>query len=175
MKKFFALMLALCLALCAVSAFAEGNTNEVKQIKWSDFEEKKPEGAMTVIDEIGMELYIPQELIRRTVSEEAAAKGIKMVLSNKDETAVVNAQISPVTLDAFKAALANSGINGITELEINGLKCINFNVTNNNVLSTSFAFQTKDNNTVVFSFSPANVEPNTGLFRIMAASIQAAE
>ena len=96
MKKFFALMLALCLALCAVSAFAEGNTNEVKQIKWSDFEEKKPEGAMTVIEEIGMKLFIPQELIQRTVSEEAAAKGIKMVLSNKDETAVVNAQISPV-------------------------------------------------------------------------------
>ena len=87
------------------------------------------------------------------------------------QTAVVNARSVPLTLDAFIATLANSGVTTTTPLEINGLQCVNFTVQTDGVLTTCMVFPTANDSVVVFGFTPANVEPYTGLFRLMAASI----
>ena len=175
MKKFFALALSLCLMLTAAAAFAETNADTaVRQIKWSDFEEKKPEGAMTVLDEkIGLKMYIPAQFIQSTLTEEQAAGGVVLLLNTEDQSAVVNAANMPLTLDAFLAGLANSGVTTTTEVEINGLKAVNFNVQTGEVLSTCVAMPTMMDTVLVFSFSPVN-EANADMFRVMAASIQKA-
>ena len=57
-------------------------------------------------------------------------------------------------------------------MDINGVKCTNFNVVAEGVLSTCIAVGTDQGSTLVFSFSPANQDPYTDLFRIMVASLQ---
>ena len=175
MKKFFALIMTLCLMLTAVTVFAENTAaTPVKQIKWSDFEDKKPEGAMTVLNEkTGLKMYIPAQFIQREITEAQEAEGTLVLLGTADESAVVNARNYAMSLDLFKVGLANSGVNEVTEMEINGLKCINFNVVTNGILSTCVAFPTLKDTVLVFGFSPVN-EANVDTFRLMTASIQKA-
>ncbi len=178
MKKFFALIMTLCLLLTAVTVFAENktDTNTVKTITWNEYKDKKPEGAMTILeDKIGLKMYIPAEFIQRGIPEDQAAKGTLLLMSNKDESAVVNARNVNTDLDKFLAFVAAQGVTDTYPMEINGLKCIAFNVDVEGVPSNVIAFPTKVNTTLVFSFSSANKEQYTEVFRVMAASIQRAD
>ena len=173
MKKLLAIVMALCLALTAVAVFAESNES-VKTINWTEYQEKAAAagGELTPINGTDLQIFIPKEFKETKLDEDAIAKGYIFVLKTEDGKAIANLQLVKLDVEAFKTQVAESGAVNLTAMDINGVKCTNFNVVAEGVLSTCIAVGTDQGSTLVFSFSPANQDPYTDLFRIMVASLQ---
>ena len=171
MKKLIALVMALCLALTAVAVFAE---DAEKKVSWADYQEKAAAagGELTPINGTDLQIFIPKEFKETKLDDDAIAKGYIFVLKTEDEKAIANLQLVKLDVEAFKTQVAESGAVNLTAMDINGVKCTNFNVVAEGVLSTCIAVGTDQGSTLVFSFSPANQDPYTDLFRIMVASLQ---
>ncbi len=172
MKKLFAALLSLSLILFSFAAFAE----EPVAVNWSEYEAQAAEidGQFARIGDTGLKMFIPAQFKDTELSDETLAGGIFMVLKPEEENAVVNAQVVPADIDVFKATLANQGVS-TWETVVNGISFTQFTVESNGILNASFALPTMQNTTLVFSFTPANQEPYTSLFKVMAASLQVAE
>ena len=174
MKKLFAVMMTLCLMLSAVAAFA-GEAN-VTIVNWSDHEADaaKIEGQFIKVADSGFKMFIPAEFKDASANLTQADRdsGIFMVLkSEKDDKAVVNAQIVPKDISSMVASLQQDG-RSVWEMRINGLIAVQFSVEKDGVTSSCFAFGSNTDKTLVFTFMPVNQEPYTSLYKVMASSIQ---
>ena len=94
--------------------------------------------------------------------------------AEKEEKAVVNAQIVAVDINTFRAGMESQG-KTIWETILNGLPCLQFNVEAEGVTTSCFAFGTEQGSVVVFGFTLSNQEPYASLYKVMASSIQLAE
>ncbi len=174
MKKLIAVLMSLCMLFCAAAFAGEA---EVSVVNWSDYEAEaaKIEGQFADVGQTGLKMFIPAEFKDTELSEETLAGGTFMVLkSEKEDKAVVNAQVVPVSLDAFMAKLEDAGT-ALRATELNGLPCCQFSVKTDDVVTVCFAFSTEQGGVLVFGFTLCDQEPYTGLYKVMAASIQRAE
>ena len=98
-----------------------------------------------------------------------------MVLkTEKEERAVVNAQVVDVDFDTFRAGMKKQG-KTLWETVLNGLPCFQFNVEAEGVTTSCLAFGTEQGSILIFGFTLSNEEPYTSLYRVMGSSIQIAE
>lgn len=174
MKKLFAVMMTLCLTFTAFAAFAAAT--EPTTVQWSAFEEEaaKVEGQFATINGVGLKMFIPAEFKDTELSEETMQSGTILVLkTEKEEKAVVNAQVLGTDIASFKDLVESKG-SVCRPMIVNGIHCYQFSVNSDGIISTCFAFSAGDK-VLVFSFSLADQEPYTSLYKLMAASIQTAE
>ena len=171
MKKLFAVMMTLCLMFTAFAAETEPTT-----VLWSSFEEEaaKVEGQFATINGVGLKMFIPAEFKDTELSQETMQSGTILVLkTEKEEKAVVNAQVLGTDIASFKDLVESKG-SVARPMIVNGIHCYQFSVNSDGIISTCFAFSAGDK-VLVFSFSLADQEPYTSLYKLMAASIQTAE
>ena len=148
MKKLFAVMMALCLMLGAFAAFAAETDTTV--VRWSDHEAD-------------------------AAKFETLDSGTFMVLkTEKEEKAVVSAQVVKKDIDSFKAALKAEG-KTVWDITVNGMPCLEFNVDVNGVVTSCFVFAAEQGKVLVFNFTLGNQEPYTSIYKVMASSIQPAQ
>ena len=174
MKKLFAVMMALCLMLTA-AAFAEGTDTVV--INWADHEAEAVniQGVFGNISTSGLKMFVPDEFENQEISEETLNSGIILVLkSNKEEKAVVNAQVMGGDIATVKATLEQQGAT-VRNATINGIPGITFTASSNGVVAACFGFATSAGMTLIFTFANADQEPYTSLYKVMASSIQLAQ
>ena len=175
MKKLFAVLMVLCVMLTAAAAFA-GETN-VTTVNWSDHEADaaKIEGQFANVAGTGLRMFIPAEFKDTEIPKENQDKGTILVLkSDKEDKAVVNAQVGSVDIASFKAKLESEG-KTVWDMNVNGLPGIQFSVEAEGVTTSCFAFSTENGGILMFNFTLANQEPYTGLYKVMVSSIQRAE
>lgn len=175
MKKLLALVMSLCMLLTA-AAFAE--ESETVAINWADFEEAAAsvEGQFTKISDIGIMMYIPADFKDTEISEEALNAGTFFVLqSQTEEKALVSGVMTQVDISSFATAVAQQGI-AVKLVNVNGLNGIQFAQAIDGIVTISFGFGTDAGATILLSFSypQETPDPFTDLYRMMAASIQAA-
>ena len=174
MKKLFAVMMALCLMLTA-AAFAEGT--DTVTINWADHEAEAAniQGVFGNISTSGLKMFVPDEFENQEISEETLNSGIILVLkSNKEEKAVVNAQVMNGDIATVKATLEQQGAT-VRNATINGIPGITFTAGSNGVVAACFGFSTTAGATLIFTFANADQEPYTNLYKVMASSIQLAQ
>ena len=174
MKKLFAVMMALCLMLTA-AAFAEGT--DTVTINWADHEAEAAniQGVFGNISTTGLKMFVPDEFENQEISEETLNSGIILVLkSNKEEKAVVNAQVMNGDIATVKATLEQQGAT-VRNATINGIPGITFTAGSNGVVAACFGFATSVGMTLIFTFANADQEPYTSLYKVMASSIQLAQ
>ena len=173
MKKVFAVMLSLSLLLTAAMAFAEAPA--VTEVHWSDLEATAAqfEGAFAPMADLGLQMYIPASLKQLEIPQEKVAEGVFLSLENEDKSIAVGGQVVKMDLKSFVDDATSKGGQGFKELRVNGMQCVNFNLTGaNGSLVTNFAFSAGNGTaTVLFSFTPAGAE-TADIFRVMAGSIQ---
>ena len=175
MKKLFAVVMALCLMITAVAAFAA--ETDTTAVRWSDHEADaaKIEGQFATVGNTGLKMYIPVEFKDTELSQETLDSGTFMVLkTEKEEKAVVNAQVVKKDFDIFNAALKAEG-KTVWEITVNGLPCLEFNMDVGGVVTSCFVFAAEQGRVLVFSFTLANQEPYTSIYKVMAYSIQPAQ
>ena len=175
MKKLFAAMMALCLMLGAFAAFAAETDTTV--VRWSDHEADaaKIEGQFATVGNTGLKMYIPAEFKDTELSQETLDSGTFMVLkTEKEEKAVVSAQVVKKDFDSFKAALKAEG-KTVWDITVNGMPCLEFNVDVNGVVTSCFVFAAEQGKVLVFNFTLGNQEPYTSIYKVMASSIQPAQ
>ncbi len=178
MKKLIAAFLSLCLMLSAVAAFAgEAGGSAARKVSWSEFEAQAAQdgGRFMPISQTGLKIFIPSSLKEAPIPEEEQQKGIVLVLkSDSDEKVIVNAQYMPIDIDSFKVLLAQQGVVNISDMEMNGLPFSQFALTTDGAVTVCFFTSPAEGKVLTLSFTPASQAPYTELFRMMAASIQAA-
>lgn len=175
MKKLFAVMMVLCVMLTAAAAFA-GETAPTA-VNWSDHEADaaKVEGQFADVAQTGLKMFVPAEFKDTEIPKETLDAGTFLVLkTEKNDKAVVNAQIVETSIDTFKAGLEKEG-KTLWEMVVNGLPCTQFSAEAEGVTTVCFAFGTEKGTTLVFSFTLADQEPYTSLYKVMASSIQKAQ
>ncbi len=177
MKKLFAVVLSLVLALAAVSFAETAATAEVKEIKWEDYIPLSEEigGQMAAIEDLGIQMFIPSILSDTEITEENAAFGNFLMLQNETgDMGVVGMKLDG-DLNTVVQAYLDDGATGLTQMSINGIPVVNFNREVDGRLTTNLAMPASNSagepSVVLFTFAPAG-EETADLFRVMVASLQ---
>ena len=135
MKKFAALMLALCLMLgCTALADNEITWEQVAPI----LEAANVAGDFVTFEEIAVKVFIPTGMNAVELSEEDKTAGIIGYFATDDGEAigVQYVNVDGMSLEDYKASL--EGTEGVTELEagtVNGLPCLSYEYNGNMVCS----------------------------------------
>lgn len=102
MKKFFALVLAMM--LCCSCAFAE----ELPMFAFDPASVEGLDGGFAALEDVGLQLYIPNDFVAYEVSEDDIARGVISVMGREDGS---------LMLSISMAGVADSEGNLITDLE----------------------------------------------------------
>ena len=109
MKKLVALFLTAAMMLCALPAFAT-------EINWADLEAQSAEtvakGEFVTFDEISIKMWMPTVLSAVELTDEDQEGGYIGYYMTEDESAaisVVYADVDGMSLEDYKAALADNG------------------------------------------------------------------
>ena len=170
MKKFFAILLALCLFTGVALA-------EAVEINWSDVEasvtEAGIEGDFAAISDIGVKMFIPTVFQDVELSDEDVADGFICYLTTEDQSGnvlVFYADAEGLSLEDFAAGLPEAGATDVELGTLNGIPVVTYAQADND--SVNVSMMTDAGNIVVFCFNPASDEGFQGVAAIMSASIQ---
>ena len=175
MKKLFALLMALCLMLCAC-AYAE----ETKEINWSDFEEQAAqiEGQFCPIADLGVMMYIPSIFGTVELSDEQKAAGVIALLSTADGAGRISftyQDLGDMEADAYLEELAKAGATDFEVAVLNGRNALSYDLVVNDVKTTNVVVEIEDAKMLTISFAPMDDEGFAELAGILTASIQNAQ
>ena len=175
MKKLFALLLALCLMLCAC-AYAE----KTAEINWADVEEKAAqiEGQFAPIADLGVMMYIPSIFGSVEVSDEQKAAGVIALLSTADGAGRISftyQDLGGMDGDAFVAELEKAGATDIEVAVLNGRNALSYDLVVNGVKSSNVVIDVDETKILTISFAPMDDEGFAELAGILTASIQDAQ
>ena len=171
MKKFAALMLALCLML-GCTALADN------EITWEQvaptLEAAGVTGDFVTFDEIAVKVFIPTGANAVELSDEEREKGYIGYFTDDsgDAIAVQYVNMDGMSLEDYKASL--EGTEGVTELEagtVNGLPCLSYEYNGNMVCS----FTTQKGYILEVAVGPLPDDNAKLAASFILASIQAAE
>ena len=175
MKKLFALLMALCLMLCAC-AYAE----ETKEINWSDFEEQAAqiEGQFCPIADLGVMMYIPSIFGSVELADEQKAAGVIALLSTADGAGRISftyQDLGDMEADAYLDELAKAGATDFEVAVLNGRNALSYDLVVNDVKTTNVVVEIEDAKMLTISFAPMDDEGFAELAGILTASIQDAQ
>lgn len=174
MKKWFALLLALCLLLgCA--ALGE----EAQVVRWSDVEAVLGDlgltGSFVTFDAVDVKLWVPDGLTAMELTQEILDAGyIGYFLGEDAHLAVVYIDAEGISVEEYAEMLAESGsCEQIAMLNVNGLLAVRYQMPENDSLNIAFA--TEAGYLLEVTMSPLSAEGANVVWAIVGASIQAAE
>ena len=175
MKKLFALLMALCLMLCAC-AYAE----ETKEINWSDFEEQAAqiEGQFCPIADLGVMMYIPSIFGKVELADEQKAAGVIALLSTADGAGRISftyQDLGDMDADTYLDELAKAGATDFEVAVLNGRNALSYDLVVNDVKTTNVVVEIEDAKMLTISFAPMDDEGFAELAGILTASIQDAQ
>ncbi len=172
MKKFFAVLLSLCLFL-ALPAFAEEGESIVS---WnSDFEKiaESLGGGFFLVAETGLKMYVPEGFAEVPPTDAQLKQGIIQIFASDDGSVVAAAQKVAAPREAFKIGLMASGATEPVDGTLNGLDASSFEVVEDGVRSVGILVATGPAECVMITFAPF-AEDTELLFAVMASSIMPA-
>lgn len=172
MKKLFAIVLALVLALSTIPALAESALN------WEDVEANVSEddGTFYLIDELGIILWIPVEMNPVELDDKDAEAGLIGVFATEDGSCAVVIQYLNVKADALDdvvAVLVESGATDFEEVTVNGIPCLSFAMPEQD--AGCLALASDEGDFLMFTFAPISDEVFSIVAGFIIASIQEAE
>lgn len=168
MKKLFALVLVMILALSAVSAMAA-------ELNWSDVEEgaSQIEGDFVTFDEIAVKIWMPAVFQATELTDEDVENGYIGYYMPADESAAVAVQYvntDGMTLEEYSAKLEEAGLTGIETGTVNGLPCVSYD--NTEADASSIAFTTEAGYILEVTCAPMSDEGFAAVAMMIVASIQ---
>ena len=172
MKKLLTLMLALCL----LGSFALAE--EASVITYEDVQPmiEQMEGNFVLLEQLGLQIWLPSELVQMEVSEEDAAAGRYALFMDEEQTgylAIDCMNVEGMTLDQFYANALESAAKEVELVTINGLGAVVYVDEENNLLSATLI--DTNSNLINFIMGPASEEGAKESFALIMASLQAAE
>ena len=171
MKKLFAVVLALVLALSTVSALATEVTWEEASVAAEGVD-----GDFYLIEQVGLAVWVPAVLQPVELPAEAAEDGYIACFMTAEQGAGFTVQYldgQGNSLEAFAATMETAGAVDIENVVINGLPAISFEMPESD--ASVIACATEAGYYLVFSFSPMSDEGFRATAVVIGASIQAAE
>ena len=170
MKKFLAILMALCLlGACALAEPAE--------VKWADVAESVAasgiEGDIYPISDLGVSMFIPTVLQEVELTEEDVQNGYLAYLATEDQSAavaVMYANLEGASLEDYAAVLPEVGATEVEYCVINGIPAVSYEMPENDTVNV--AMTTDTGYGIEFVFSPASDEGFKTIAAIMTASIQ---
>lgn len=173
MKKMFAIVLALVLALSTVSALA------ATEINWADYEAGVAEidARFVTFDEISIKVWVPNVMQENELADEYKEAGFIGFYSTPDDACWFTVQyvdVNGISLEEYAASLAeDADVSGIEMITVNGIPALNYDVASED--ATVLAFATQMGHILQFTFAPVSDEGYGPTVRVMAASIDSAE
>ena len=173
MKKLFALFTVLCL-LCSCCAFAD----EVVEFSWEEVEEDaaKYPGSIQNLGVYSMGMYIPDSFQDVELTEEQKAAGIIFIRQDEAGYRLVGSyqSLGDNNVEYLMDELQKAGATDISEISINELPAINYDLQTADGLQTSSLvfYNANDNTFLTLSFAPVENEGFQEIAKIMMASVQ---
>lgn len=171
MKKIFAVLVMLCLAL-TVAASAE-----VAEVNWEEvaptLEALGLEGDFATFDEVAVKIWIPSSMQRIELTDEDVQNGYIGYFLDDDETAqvaVVYANVEGMSLAEYAEQLPEYGAENIVFELINGLEAVEYTLPENDSLNVAFA--TQAGYVLEVTMAPNSVEGADIAWGIVGSSIQ---
>ena len=173
MKKFVAILMALCL-LTAGAALAEA----APELNWSDFEATLESAGVTgdfwTFDDIAVKIWLPAELQPVELTEEDKEKGFISYFTDAEEKASVSlvyVDMSGISLEEYTEALNQTdGVDQVEIVVVNGLPAVSYTMPEQD--SCHVAFTTEAGYILEVSMYPTSEEGADVVWGIVAASIQ---
>ena len=169
MKKLFAIVLVVMLALGTVSALAD------KELNWTEEYAAQAEqigGEFVAIEELGLVMWVPADMPAQEVSEGYQAIGYFAIYGN-DSAAVALQYVESDGADLMEKVNNIEGAANAEAMTVNGLPCVNFDMPDYD--GTCVAFATEKGNVFVITFTPISSEDFKANAQVIMASLQAAE
>ncbi len=171
MKKLFALVLALMLALSASVSLAN-------ELNWADAEAQVAsiEADFYTFEDIGLKMWVPAVLKPTELSDSDVEAGYIAFFQTEDETDAVGVQCfatEAASLEDLGASLESIGASNIEYGTLNGLPCVTWDLTEFD--SSYVSFLTENGFALQFGFAPMSDAGFAATAMFMVCSIQAAE
>jgi len=171
MKKLFALMTVLCLlCCCALAETAETSWEQVEEFATATYPgEIKPLGVYS----LGM--YVPDSFHAVEVTDEQRAAGVYFILEDDNGCRVSGTyqSLGDNGVDYLIDELTKAGATDLTEIIMNEIPAINYDLVINEVQTSNLLFfNANDNTFLTLSFGPTDNEDFRPISSIMVASIQ---
>ena len=170
MKKLFALLLALCLMWSVACA-------EESTVNWEDvqavIESSGLEGDFWNLEDLGLDIWLPNDLQEVEVSEEDAAAGRLALFMPADQSAYLAVDVANVggmTLDQFFANAQASEAEEVEMIHMNGLDAVVYKDAGNDLWSATLV--DTNSNLINFIMGPASEEGSKDVFAIIISSLQ---
>ncbi len=173
MKKLFAMIMALVLALGCTAALAE--EAQVNTVNWADVESyvAELEGGFTALQDLGIQMWMPAVIAQTEVPADYAAQGMLYAFSTADGTAGFTVTLSVLnegyTVDDFMAAMVESGATEVETGLINGIPCYTFDRADADASCVVYAFG--ENQVLTFTYAPMSDEGFKSTTMFMMSSV----
>ncbi len=171
MKKFVALLMALCLlGTCALA--------EAHSITWEEVapvvEESGIEGDFYTLNACEVMLWVPTVFQPVDIPEGTEGDVVASFVNEAGDAGinVVYTDINGATIEDYAAALPEHGAENIEIEYINGLKAVEYTLAENDTLNIAFVSDT--GYLLEFTMTPISEEGATETWAIVASSIQPA-
>ena len=168
MKKLVALFLTAAMMLCALPAFAT-------EINWADLEAQSAEtvakGEFVTFDEISIKMWMPTVLSAVELTDEDKEGGYIGYYMTEDESAAIS--VDGMSLEDYKAALADNGATEVEDVTVNGLPAVTYVLEESD--TACIAFTTEAGYVLEVAGSPKSDEGFAAILSFVMASIQSAE
>jgi len=161
MKRTFAILLTLMM-LFSVTAYAESTGTQAASIQQITFDETSApyEGGWLTFDDDGFMLYIPSDWVDVDVTDEMLDAGTYYAASSADGawgmTVSYSQDAGATSNDDLAAQLTDAGYENVTQLNVNGIDIVGYDITEQNV--SGVAFLDSEGALYVISFTPADDE-----------------
>lgn len=179
MKKLISLLLCLVMGLSMTAAVAE----DLPAVDFDEANIAGIEGEWVLLEQFGLQMFVPNIFGFMEVSEEMAAQGILAVMGTEDRAAGITIAYSPL-LDHEGNQITNhtdlvnyyvsNGYENIATCLINGLEVTNFLMTPERDMMSMIYFLS-DGNTLTFYYTPVSNENLLALFSIISSTVMLAE
>lgn len=173
MKKLFALLMLVCIALTS-AAMAESVTWE--EVGAPTVEALGLEGDFVALSDMGLAIWIPSDLSAVEVSDEDAAAGRYALFVDNDQECFLSVDAVNVEGMTLDQALENAVANGMTEPEIvniNGIDAVTYGDETNNI--GCIVLVDTNSNLIIFSFGPVDSDEGKVGYAVIASSLMPAE
>lgn len=175
MKKIVALMMLVCIALLP-AAMAEATSVTWEEVGAVAAESMGLEGEFVSLSDMGLSIWVPNDLSYTEPSEEDAANGRYALFVDNDAECYLAVDAFATDGMTLDQALQNAIDNGMTEPEIvniNGLDAVTYADPNNNI--GVVALVDTNSNLILFSFGPVDSDEGKLGYTVIASSLMPAE
>ena len=172
MKRTIAVLMTI-LMLCCVNAYAETADTAIQEIAF-DETTAAYEGAWVNFEDDGFMLYLPTDWVDVEITDEMLASGTYYAATSADGAYAMavayTADTGVTTNEEIAAQLTASGYENVTQLTINGIGVVGFDITAQDVSGMSFA--DGEGGMYVFSFTPASDETFAPIGQTIISSLE---